>query len=111
MERGGRAQPRRPPTPRPPPPQIDKHLYSELYNRVKGNVFKNKRVLIDAIHKQKAEQARDQKIAEAFSARRAKNKATRARKAARRDERLAGGVEAAKGAAPAAAPAAAAKAK
>ena len=75
-------------------------------------MFKNKRVLIDAIHKQKAEQARDRAIADAFSARRAKNKATRARKAARRDERLAGaGVDVAKGAAPAAAPAAAAKAK
>lgn len=55
---------------------------------MKGNVFKNKRVLIEAVHKQKAEKVREKAIADQFEARRAKNKATRERKAQRREERL-----------------------
>jgi len=52
--------------------KIDKHLYSDLYQKAKGNVFKNKRNLLEHIHKIKAERARDRHLGDQQRARQTK---------------------------------------
>mmetsp|Transcript_155247 Transcript_155247/g.298056 ORF Transcript_155247/g.298056 Transcript_155247/m.298056 type:complete len:191 (+) Transcript_155247:33-605(+) len=63
--------------------KIDKFLYHELYLQVKGNKYKTKRVLMETIHKQKAEGARAKQLKELAAAKKAAAEVRRAKRAER----------------------------
>merc|ERR1712225_192050 len=70
--------------------KIDKHLYHVLYMKRKGNVFKNKRVLVETIHKEKGKALHEKSLSEQAEARRAKAKALKAKRTEKKIEHASG---------------------
>merc|ERR1719262_441223 len=68
--------------------KIDRKMYHKLYLAAKGNQFKNKAVLIETIHKSKAEAIREKELEEQQAARRAKNAIRKNKRVARKNAQM-----------------------
>merc|ERR1712013_391143 len=66
--------------------KIDNHLYHFFYRTSKGNQYKNKRVLVEAIHKAKAEKMKAKALQEQQEARKEKAKLMKAKKAQKKED-------------------------
>lgn len=64
--------------------KINKHLYHKLYLAAKGNQFKNKNVLMETVHKMKAEKLRVAELEKQREARRVKNHERKEKRLARK---------------------------
>jgi len=69
--------------------KINKQLYHEFYMAAKGDRFKNKRVLIETIHKSKSDLAKVKLVAEQQEAKKNKARAAKEKKNTKKEENAA----------------------
>lgn len=72
--------------------KITKDIYNHFYLASKGNQFKNKTVLIEAIHRMKQEKIREKQLAEQREARRLKNVVKKEKRVQKKLDQLSGNV-------------------
>merc|ERR1719181_37287 len=68
--------------------KIDRTMYHRLYMGSKGNLYKNKNVLIETIHKEKAEKKREVELEAQREARRAKNAIRKEKRITRKTQKM-----------------------
>ena len=64
--------------------KIDNHIYHSFYVKSKGNQFKNKKVLIEQLHKAKAEKAKIKQLEEQSALKKEKARIQKEKKAAKK---------------------------
>merc|ERR1712093_28938 len=64
--------------------KIDNHIYHSFYMKSKGNQFKNKKVLIEGLHKAKAEKAKLKALEEQSAAKKEKARIQKEKRAAKK---------------------------
>jgi large subunit ribosomal protein L19e len=69
--------------------KIDKHIYHSLYMLAKGNMFKNKSVLLEKIHELKAITVQEKALGEQATARKGRAKSRLERRAAKEAKKAA----------------------
>ncbi len=70
--------------------KITKDIYHHFYLAAKGNLYKNKSVLIEAIHTMKQEKIREKALEEQKQARREKNAKKKERRTAKKEAAFGG---------------------
>merc|ERR1711966_115697 len=68
--------------------KIDNHIYHSFYVKSKGNQFKNKKVLIEALHKAKADKAKAKALAEQSTAKKEKARIQKEKRAAKMADKV-----------------------
>eukprot|EP00178_Gracilaria_changii_P010773 TRINITY_DN31285_c0_g1_i1.p2 TRINITY_DN31285_c0_g1~~TRINITY_DN31285_c0_g1_i1.p2 ORF type:complete len:128 (+),score=35.39 TRINITY_DN31285_c0_g1_i1:167-550(+) len=68
--------------------KLDKNLYHKFYMAAKGNIYKNKKVLVESIVRERNEKAREERLKKEGEKRRAANLAMRQKKAEQKAKKV-----------------------